>query len=282
MQVNNRRDECPSEVKRELRRRAEYGCCRCGLPIYEYHHIIPYSVEQHFRADDMMILCPNAHSEATAGAFTEPEQRYYQQHPFNVERGYAGGMLKINQDYCAVAVGNSLLVGQGALIRVDGQRLLQLSLGEAGEVQISVDLLGEDGTPLAIIDRNEWISGSPEAWDIESSHQQLTIREREGVVSLRLDAKSEPISLRARLRYSDWLVDLRPAGIFIKQGQEEWPITGTNLAFVDMAFECDTSAKEVRINPYLGVGKVVSEADPIQRLIQAVNLWKRERPRSRS
>jgi hypothetical protein len=226
----------------------------------------------------MMILCPNAHSEATAGAFTEPEQRYYQQHPYNVERGYAGGMLKINQNYCAVAVGSSLLVGQGALINVDGQRLLELTLGEAGEVQLSVDLLGEDGAPLAIIDRNEWISGSPEAWDIESSHQKLTIRERKGAVSLRLDAKNEPTSLRAKLRYNDWLIDLRPAGIFIQKGKDEWPITGTNLAFVDLAIDCDTDSKRVQVTPYLGTGQIISEADPIMRLVEAVNAWGRAHP----
>jgi hypothetical protein len=226
----------------------------------------------------MMILCPNAHSEATAGAFTEAEQRYYQEHPYNVERGYAGGSLKINQPYCAVAIGSSLLVGQGALINVDGERLLELSFGDAGEVQVSVELLGEDGALLAIIDRNEWISGSPDAWDIESGHQRLIIRERSGVVSLRLDAKNEPLKLRAKLYHNGWLVDLRPSGIFIAKGTTRWPLKARNMAFVDMSFDCDTTTRMLKIVPYLGEGSILPVFDPVERLTRAVGTWKSRHP----
>jgi hypothetical protein len=31
--------EIPSEIKRQLRQEAGFGCCICGIPIIEYHHI---------------------------------------------------------------------------------------------------------------------------------------------------------------------------------------------------------------------------------------------------
>jgi hypothetical protein len=71
----------------------------------------------------MMILRPNAHHEATDGAFIESEQRYFKDNHYNVERGYAGGFLKINQPYCVVSMGNTLLVGEGTLVSVDGHKL---------------------------------------------------------------------------------------------------------------------------------------------------------------
>lgn len=48
----------PLPVKRKLRQEAGFGCCKCGRPIIEYHHIIPYSNDDpHFRVEDMMCLC---------------------------------------------------------------------------------------------------------------------------------------------------------------------------------------------------------------------------------
>ena len=89
MAFENSRPPTPEPVKRESRSHAGYGCCRCGFAIYQYHHIIPYSEEQHFRVDDMMILCPNCHSMATDGALTIEEQRAIQSNLFNISRGYA-------------------------------------------------------------------------------------------------------------------------------------------------------------------------------------------------
>lgn len=218
-----------------------------------------------------MILCPNAHDEATDGAFTESEQRRFKANPHNVERGYAGGFLKINQPYCAVSMGNTLLVGEGALVTIDGHKLLELNIGDARELQVSVDLYGEDGAILAVIDRNEWMSGSSQAWDIESGHWTLIIRQRRGQVSLRLNAKSEPALLRARLWYNGSIVDLRPAGIFINNAGLR---TISNVGLVDQSIECNTMTGQVQLVPYNGQGVLIGEPDPIRRLIRAINKWR--------
>lgn len=57
-----RRPPTPADVERKLRQEAGFGCARCGHPYIEYHHIIPYAEEPHFRAEDMIALCGNCHS----------------------------------------------------------------------------------------------------------------------------------------------------------------------------------------------------------------------------
>lgn len=69
--------DVPLPVKRQLRQEAGFGCCVCGLPIIQYHHIIPRAIEEHNRPEDMMIFCPNHHDAATKGAMTESQQRSY-------------------------------------------------------------------------------------------------------------------------------------------------------------------------------------------------------------
>ena len=73
----SKRPEVPYPVRRILRQEAGFGCCTCGFPIYQYHHIVPYAHEHHYRPQDMMTLCPNCHAQATAGAMPESEQRHY-------------------------------------------------------------------------------------------------------------------------------------------------------------------------------------------------------------
>ncbi len=68
------RPRTPEPVARQLCQEAGFGCCKCGVPIIEYHHIIKWSVDQHFRPEDMMVLCPTHHDEA-GSAMDEAEQR---------------------------------------------------------------------------------------------------------------------------------------------------------------------------------------------------------------
>ena len=57
-----RRKNTPEKVKRLLRQEAGFGCASCGHPFLEYHHIIPYEKDQHFRPEDMVCLCGNCHT----------------------------------------------------------------------------------------------------------------------------------------------------------------------------------------------------------------------------
>ena len=41
--------DIPDRIKRQLRQEAGFGCCKCGFPIYDYHHIVEFSEEKHFR-----------------------------------------------------------------------------------------------------------------------------------------------------------------------------------------------------------------------------------------
>jgi hypothetical protein len=44
---------------------------RLWAAVCPVHHITPRFVEEHFRPEDMMALCPNHHDEATKGAMLE-------------------------------------------------------------------------------------------------------------------------------------------------------------------------------------------------------------------
>jgi hypothetical protein len=269
------RPPTPEPVKRELRQRAGYGCCRCGFPIYQYHHIVPYSEDQHFRVEDMMLLCPNCHNMATVNALTAKEQRAIQEEPYNIKRGYASGMLKINQPYCAIAAGGTLIVGVGPLITVDGEPLLSMYVGEGGEMQVSITLLSQDDQTLAIIEKNEWVSGDSAVWDIESGYQRLTIRQAQRRISLNIDATGEPVRVKAELWRQGRYIRLNQAGITIDGHRATSTKQIDYLGLVGISLCLDSADDSLRLVPYLGEGFLVSQSDPIKRLIESVSAYRK-------
>jgi hypothetical protein len=200
--AEERRPPTPEPVKRKLRQEAGFGCCVCGIPIYQYHHIIEYSEEQHFRPEDMMILCPNHHDAATQHAMLEEEQRYHKAHPYNIVHGYASGQLTVNQKYCSVLIGNFILETNGRLLTIGSETLLALGIGPRGTLEISLRLYDQHNRLEAVIENNEWETGPSFPWDITSSWQKITIRRKHGEIVLDINTKMKgdgPLELRADL-----------------------------------------------------------------------------------
>jgi hypothetical protein len=202
------RTPIPESTKRAVRQAAGFGCCKCGLPIFQYHHILPRSANP----DDIMALCPTDHFEATARAMTVEEQRAYQARPFNIEQGYVEGQLKINQTDPVVLIGTNRFVGQGDKFVVDGESLLSVGI-DAGKLVLSLKMYDPRDILIADIEKNEWISGDPMPWDLESSYQWLRIRHKLGQIGLDIDAREEPIQLKADLWRKGQHFSLSPSRI---------------------------------------------------------------------
>ena len=279
------RRNIPGDVKRRLRQEAGFGCAACGFPVIEYHHIIPRAHEEHNRFEDMVALCPTHHDECTKGAMLEEDQRLWKRSPLNIARGYADGLMKVNQTYCAVACGSCLLVNDGTHVRIDGEPLLALSLSE-GRVQLSLTLYDEQNEVLALVEDNEWVSGDPAIWDLEASYQRLTIPRAFGDVRLRLHVGREPMSLEAQLWHNGHVVDIRRDDIFVNSKTAEAEgVSGSSLqglCAVGMALQIDTGAGTFSLVPDLryGQGFLISRESRLEALVEGVNCLSRLRAES--
>jgi hypothetical protein len=195
------RKAIPAAITRQLRQEAGFGCCKCGSPILQYHHIIPWEEEEHYRPDDMMVLCPLHHDQVTKGAMPVTEQRELKSKPHNIEIGHAFGLLEIKQDYCAADLGSVTVVGEGCFIRIDNDEILSFYMGPKN-LEISLKLYSEANELLVQIDKNDWISGDPTPWEIEADWQTLILREKARKISIALDAKKVPLKIRGEFWHS--------------------------------------------------------------------------------
>lgn len=228
-----------------------------------------------------MLLCPNCHSEATLGAMNETEQRRHKAQPYNIQQGYAGGNLKVNQDFCGLLVGTNQFVGDGCFIKVDGEPLLSLRLGENSTLELSIALYDKYDNLLALIENNEWVTGDPIPWDIESSFQRLKIRRKTGDIALAISTRMAPIKLRADL----WRKrqNIRLEDDILVNGTIVENVRFRGLCFVACHLVINTLVKTFELvpDPRYGDCKIVSWPDRAIRLemgrIEWMNLNARNR-----
>lgn len=269
------RVEIPGAVKRQLRQEAGFGCCVCGNPVFQYHHIRRYTEVRDNNPDDLMVLCPNHHHEATVGAFSESEQRRWKALSHNIVNGYTQGLLCITEPGVVVRLASNDFVSPGFKIQVDAQPLLSLDRSENGLLELSLDLYDSDDRLLLTVVKNEWITGDPLPWDIEFGHRWLVLRDRVRRVAIRIDARRFPIELRGELwrkgqRFEVGTDVLLFDGVVRNVGIVELGLVGMNL-------RVDTSARTFSIapDPKYGEGRIVSWPDRAERLSQCFAVLER-------
>lgn len=215
MTKQDTRPNVPETVKRVLRTQAGYGCCICGLPIVQYHHIIPYHVEKHFRPEDMMCLCPNHHDEAN-NVMPVDEQRKWKLNPVNILKNRVNGLLRVNQSGCDIILGgHTLSSGQGSIVKIDGQQILGVRLTTNGALLLSLKIFDSDNNLIAEIIDNEWFSYVDLAWDLIFSYKKLKIRNAPRDIAIYIDTSKEPISIYGKLWKNKLLMLLDKKGIHI-------------------------------------------------------------------
>ena len=199
----------PAHIARKLRQEAGFGCCVCGCPIFQYHHIIPYTEDDpHFRHEDMMILCPfphhyECHDYRESPTLSIEQQRAYKKNPHNIQKGFIEGLLKFRGNQ--VKVGYSLLtVKKGinlSIINYNQNSVFELSIGENNNLEISGIFYDKEGNLLATLEKNNFISKEPFPWDIEFKRQWFKIKLKPRDIFLEIDAHKSPIEVKANVWY---------------------------------------------------------------------------------
>jgi hypothetical protein len=208
----------PRKLKRQIRQEAGFGCCVCGGPVYEYHHLEEWNKAKQHRAEDLMLLCPNHHDMATKRALSSAEQRAAKTDPFNIREGYAKGQLQLQQNYVALQVGTAIFLGDHTVIAVDGDPLISMRPDETdGVMRLSAQFYDEGGRLLAKIGDNEWSSREPLPWDIEFDYRRLTLRQKARDVRIDLNAKSNPMTLLGELWHKGNRIELKKSGVVINE-----------------------------------------------------------------
>ena len=180
------RPPIPLPMKREIRQRCAFGCVICGAPLYEYHHLKPYSEELKHEAENLTLLCDSHHKQATNGLLTVDQIATADLNPFNIQRGVSSpfGLNFEGADFeCLIGTNkftNSLLIENNDTflipISIDDIDLIFVLIEPDGKLYLFANIFDECNLPLLKIQANE-IVYSTGSWDVEFIGKTLTVRE---------------------------------------------------------------------------------------------------------
>jgi hypothetical protein len=182
--VSYRRPKLPADVARQLRQEAGFGCAKCGHPYVQYHHIIPYAEEAHFRCEDMIALCGNCHPAMALQG--RDRQNDLKSSPYNVKKGIFNGALQYDKRDLVFKVGGNWYENTPTIIQYRGTPIISCRTYE-GQALVSLNLLDErDNIIFSVVD-NDVSFRISDFWDFEYGHNFAIARFGAGDIALKMD-----------------------------------------------------------------------------------------------
>jgi len=98
----------PYPIQREIRQRCGFGCVVCGLPLYEYDHLLGWANVHRHVADEITLLCDRHHREKGSGLLPPSTVDGANRNPYNLRTGVSKPYdLHYSGDECEIVMGGN-------------------------------------------------------------------------------------------------------------------------------------------------------------------------------
>lgn len=176
--------DIPEGIKRTVRQRCRFGCVVCGLPLYEYHHMVEWAKVQAHDPGEITLLCNLHHREATNRLLSPDQIRLANANPFNISQGVFtpyGLHFELNdyRTFHAVIGGNRFSTsrqGQTSLISIDNTDLVWVRIDEQGQLFLHMNIFDDSNNRVLCVVENQ-LQYTSVVWDITFVGKTLTLRQ---------------------------------------------------------------------------------------------------------
>jgi hypothetical protein len=165
------------DVKREVRRRAGYGCLICGSAFGQYDHIDPeFANATEHNPDRIFYLCGLHHDLRGRGQLSPEAVRVAAANPCALQAGFSHGAFDMQTDKPVLHIGQSTGVNCREFLRVNGVTVLAVREPETagGPFRLSANFTDRDGLPIVEIVDNEW-RATTSAWDVKTEGRRIKV-----------------------------------------------------------------------------------------------------------
>jgi hypothetical protein len=230
----------PLPLQRQISQRCGFGCVVCGLPLFEYDHLLGWANVQRHVAEEITILCDQHHRERGSGLLPAATVEAANKAPHNLREGVSKPYdLHYDGSECEVVLGGNTFSAQDGgygttlvPIYVDGIPLLAFILGD-GHLLLNLNLFDEFNA-LVLQIRNNQLTQSVSPWDIRLVGRNLVIREAERkiLVDITFEPPGRIVINRGRFLRNGVDILIRPDRIVIAnngmlyagQTVRNWPV----------------------------------------------------------
>jgi hypothetical protein len=210
----------PLPIQRQVRQRCGFGCIVCGLPLFEYDHLLGWANVQRHVAEELTILCDQHHREKGSGLLPLDVVNAANRNPFNLQNGVSKPYdLHYSGEECEIVIGGNSFctkdAGYGTIllpISVDGVPLLGFILGD-GHLLLNLNVFDEYNCLLLQIKNNQiFYSTSPSTWDVQLVGRNLVVRlaERKILIDIVFELPNRIVINRGRFLKNGVEILIRP------------------------------------------------------------------------
>jgi hypothetical protein len=213
----------PSPIQREVRQRCGFGCVVCGLPLYDYDHLLGWANVKRHVAHEITLLCTKHHREKGTGLLPAADIEAANNNPFNLRAAVSKPYdLHYSGNECEIVIGNSSFStkdgGYGTIlvpVSVDGTPLLAFVLGD-GHLLLNLNVFDEYNELVLQIKNNQLLQ-STAAWDIDLVGRNLLVREaqRKILIDISFEPPNRIVVNRGRFLRNGVEILIRPDKIVI-------------------------------------------------------------------
>lgn len=225
------RPPIPELIKRQVRQKCDFGCVFCGVPLYDFEHIVPWAQVRQHDPDNLVLLCPNHHAEVSRGARSKQDVEAASRNPHNLATGKVGHVFHVGQPPLQVVLGTNTFVEVPNILAVDDEPLISVEdlLPDGSEVGLTASVYDRNHRQVLRIERNEWLA-SVDYWDIQVQGPRLTIRSAPHKIELgiRVDPPSTIVFERGEMYYKGWVMSFSDQTIFY-QDRNQLTMTGSTI-----------------------------------------------------
>lgn len=243
MGKKHRRDNIPAPLKRQIRTEAGFGCVFCGMPIIEYHHIIPHAIVQKHEAENLVALCGNHHNSFHNNLIPIEEVYFKKKNPFNLSNEEVKGNFWLGSyESLKLELGSCTFINTPKVFIVNGFPLIEIKKDEFGRPLLNVKFFDEKNVLIAEIVDNEWIvkRKTDKVWDLQWSNGKLKINSASRKIHLTflVDSIKNTVEIKADLYYKGVLIKVSADSIQASiGGQDAIKNKGYLVRFSETTFE---------------------------------------------
>lgn len=198
--MNDSRPAIPEAIKREVRKNCGFGCAICGMPFFQYDHIVEYSEVNEHKEDNLVLLCPNHHAAKTTNKLSRARIEEAKSKPFNKSRPHTSGFRIEPSKELITMLGSNKVTGwypngkgDHHPIWINGKSFFIIH-SKDGWLSISLALTNENGDLILMVDNGELIV-STAAWDYVYEGDNIKIRQGLGDIILDLNLSDSKVEV---------------------------------------------------------------------------------------
>jgi len=163
----------PRSVDKRVKEESGFRCSWCGCYLTVRHHIYPHSLGGPHSEDNLILLCPNCHTDVHSGRIHEEDLRERKTTlTGRVDR--SSGILSVNKEYLRVDIGGFRCINCKNILLFNSLPLISVR-NDNGYLLLSLRLFNENDRLICWMSENRWWIDNEETLDFQFTKSRFSI-----------------------------------------------------------------------------------------------------------